>query len=88
MEIKAIEQKSTYNIKQALQSENIERSKKYVEINKGYLRFLPKGEEVINNIYQKAKLIPLELWVIDYLNQLNDLLIDEILFPERSGPKK
>ena len=45
-------------------------------------------EEVINNIYQKAKLIALELWVVDSLNQLNDLLIYEILFPERSGKKK
>ena len=59
--------------------------KKHVELNKDYLRFLSKGEEVINNIYQKAKLIALELWVIYSLNQLNDLLIDEILFPERKG---
>jgi len=79
--------RKAYNIKQALQNENIERSKKYVELNKDYLRFLSIGE-VIDNDYQKAKLIALELWVIDSLNQLNDLLIDEILFPERSGPKK
>jgi hypothetical protein len=79
--------RKAYNIKQALQNENKERSKKYVELNKDYLRFLSIGE-VIDNDYQKAKLIALELWVLDSLNQLNDLLVDEILSPERSGPKK
>lgn len=79
--------KKSYNIRDTLQRENRERSKKYVELNKNYLPYLSGGKEDANE-YQKAKLIALDLWEIDSLNQLNDLLIDEILSPERKRTEK
>ena len=79
--------KKSYNIRDTLQRENRERSKKYVELNKNYLPYLSRGKEDAND-YQKAKLIALDLWVIDSLNQLNDLLIDEILSPDRKRTEK